>query len=217
MIDMNRGIYIALEGCEGSGKSTAARLLIKRLLDEGYDVQGTREPGGTELGEEIRALLLHGLEISPRTELFLMLAARTAVMHEVVLPGLTAGLIVVGDRNYLSTLAYQGYGRGLPLDEIRMLNRAATEGVLPDVILLIDVADETRARRIGRRELDRIERAGDAFHERVRAAYDQLAQSEPNVVRVDGNGRPEIVAEACFQVLLPFLRGVGCAEDRRSA
>ncbi|HEX7119977.1 MAG TPA: dTMP kinase [Longimicrobiales bacterium] len=192
---MRQGIFIVFEGVEGSGKSTQVRLLGERLARHGVDHLVTREPGGTSVGEEIRRILLHGGEVPARAELLLMLSARAVFVGEVVRPALERGAVVVADRYELSTLAYQGYGRGLPLDEVRRMNAFATEGVTPDVTLVLDVPPDVGAARRAKegRHADRIEQAGAAFHARVAEAYRLLAETEPRVERVDGGGPPERV------------------------
>jgi dTMP kinase len=200
---MERGIFLVFEGVEGSGKSTQAALLSRWLGERGTPHHLCREPGGTEAGEEIRRIVLEGGEVPPRAELLLMLAARAIFVEEVVRPRLEAGQVVIADRYELSTLAYQGYGRGLPLDEVRRLNAFATGGLRPDLTIVLDVPFELGERRrakAGRRS-DRIERAGRAFHERVSEAYRLLAETEPGVERVDGTGTPEAVHEEILRRL----------------
>src|SRR5690606_9283193 len=189
------GLFIVLEGVEGSGKTTQARMLGDWLARAGIDHLVTREPGGTAVGEEIRRILLHGDEVPSRAELLLMLAARAVFVEEVVRPALERGLVVVADRYEMSTLAYQGYGRGIPLEEVRRLNAFATGGLRPDVTLVLDVppqVGEARRAREGR-DADRIERAGSEFHTRVAGAYRLLAEIEPRVERIGGSERPEWV------------------------
>ena len=187
-----RGVFVVFEGIEGSGKSTQARMLAEWLAAHGVPHRRVREPGGTPVGEEIRRLMLDGDELPARAELFLTLAARAVHVDEVLAPALAAGEVVVADRYELSTLAYQGYGRGLPLEEVRRLNRLATGGLSPDVTLLLEVpvaVGEARRRAAGR-DADRIEGAGDAFHARVAEAYALLAEIEPRVERVDATADP---------------------------
>lgn len=190
-----RGNFIVLEGIEGSGKSTQAALLAQWLEASGVPHLVTREPGGTALGEEIRRLLLHAGAVPAMAELLLMLAARATLLEETVRPALAAGKTVIADRYSLSTLAYQGYGRGLELDEVRHAIRFATGGLVPDLTLLLDVPREVgEARRAASRPGDdRIERAGAAFHRRVAEAYRLLAGSETGIERVAGEGEPAAV------------------------
>ncbi|MFS8637279.1 MAG: dTMP kinase [Gemmatimonadota bacterium] len=210
------GLFIVLEGVEGSGKTTQARLLGERLARAGIDHLVTREPGGTEVGEEIRRILLHGGEMPARAELLLLLAARAVFVEEVVRPALERGAVVVADRYELSTLAYQGYGRGLPLDEVRRMNAFATGGLSPDLTLVLDVPPEIGAERRARegRNADRIEQAGAEFHAQVARAYRLLAETEPRVMRIDGARSPEAVHAEIVDLLrsrfpetLPFGGG----------
>lgn len=180
-----------LEGVEGSGKTTQARLLGSWLEDRGVPCRTAREPGGTPVGEAIRDVLLHSheLDIPPETELLLMLAARSAFVTDVVRPALERGEIMVADRFELSTFAYQGEARGLGLERVRALNAFATGGLKPDLTVVIDVSvAEGRARQLASGKADdRIEREGDAFLEAVGAAYRELPRGDPSVVVVDGS------------------------------
>jgi dTMP kinase len=198
------GLFIVLEGGEGAGKSTQARRLAGWLEERGVPHLLTREPGGTPLGEQVRGLLLHGGEVPARAELFLMLAARAALLEQVVEPALAEGRVVVADRYDLSTLAYQGGGRGLPLEEVRSANAAATAGRRPDLTILLRVGAEEAAARRERegRGADRIESAGAEFHRRVEAAYALLSGSEPGVTALDAGGD----AEAVHRQILGILR-----------
>ena len=160
-------MFITFEGIDYSGKSTQAKLVADRLASAGRKVMLLREPGGTELSERIRALLLDrdAVPIDPLSELMLFSAARAQLVREVILPALREGTIVVCDRFYDSTTAYQGYGRNLPLDEIRTLNRLCTAGTTPDLTLFVDVdPDEIKQRKIrAGLKPDRMERSGDVF------------------------------------------------------
>lgn len=185
-----RGRLIAFEGGEASGKSTQAALLADAL-----GAVLTREPGGTSVGEQIRALLLDrlGPALDARAEALLMAAARAQHVAEVVRPALDGGRQVVCDRYAHSSLAYQGYGRGLPLDEVRRLSAWATGDLWPDVVVLLEVPDEVARARMG--APDRFEAEDAAFHDRVRDGYRQLAAGDPERWRVvDGSGTPEEVA-----------------------
>jgi dTMP kinase len=194
-------VFIVFEGAEGSGKSTQVRLLGERLEGAGLDHVLTREPGGTGVGEEIRAILLHGVDIPAETELLLMNAARAVFVDEVVKPALAAGRIVVADRFWLSSLTYQGYGRGLPLEEVRRICAFAAQGVEPDLTIVLDVPLEESAARRSDRGADRIERAGTEFHERVAGAYRLLPKTEKNVTLLSGVGDPADVHERIFSLL----------------
>jgi len=194
-------VFIVLEGAEGSGKSTQARLIGEWLAANGVEHILTREPGGTKVGEEIRAILLHGDDIPAETELLLMNAARAVFVNDVVKPALAAGKIVVADRFWLSSVAYQGYGRGLPLAEVRSICAFAAQGISPDLTVVLDVsAQESEARRAGR-GADRIERAGAEFHQRVAGAYRLLPRMEANVELLSGEGAPAEVHQRIRAVL----------------
>lgn len=194
-------MFLVLEGAEGSGKSTQSRLLGERLERAGIPHVLTREPGGTSVGEEIRAILLHGTDIPAETELLLMNAARAVFVGEVVQPALAARKVVVADRFSLSSLAYQGYGRGLPLEDVRRICAFAAQGLAPDLTIVLDVPlAESEARRVGR-GADRIERAGTEFHQRVAEAYRLLPQTESNVELVSGIGDEGDVHERIVRLL----------------
>lgn len=176
-------MFITFEGLDYSGKTTQAKLLVKRLQSEGHTVIFLREPGGTPISEKIRTILLdrQHLELTQRAELFLFSAARSQLVTQVIAPALAAGSIVVCDRFADSTTAYQGYGRGLPLDDVLTLNRIATAGTTPDLTVLVDVDTEEIFRRqaIAGVAADRMESAGRQFFESIRSGYRSLAQSEP--------------------------------------
>lgn len=188
-----RARFIALEGGEASGKSTQAALLAERL-----GAVLTREPGGTALGAKLRALLLdpEAGDIEPRAEALLLAADRAQHVAQVVRPALDAGRHVVTDRFAGSSLAYQGFGRGLEVDEVARISRWAAGGVWPDLTVLIDLAVEMAAERLGS-DLDRFEAAGPGFHQRVREGFLELAASDPDHwVVVDGARSVDEVAAA---------------------
>lgn len=188
------GRYVALEGVEGAGKSTVARALEARLSDQGREVVVVREPGGTTVGEEIRRLLLHEDAISDWTEAALFAASRAELVRRVVGPALERGAVVLSDRTYYSSLAYQGGARGLGIDEVRALNEQVLGGLLPDLVVVLDVDPGIGfAREVGR---DRIGAEGVEFQRRVAKAYRRVAADDPRVVLVDA-GRPtdEVVDE----------------------
>lgn len=195
-----RGLFITLEGPEGSGKTTQAGLLHQWLLAEGYAVLRTREPGGTRIGERIRDVLHNPehTEMAAQAEILLYSAARAQLVSEVILPALASGRCVLCDRYFDSTYAYQGYGRGLPLDELREITRFATMGLIPDVTLYLDLAPEVGLRRRvqGGDEINRLDRETLAFHARVHAGYLELVHQEPGRwVQIDaGDSIPEIQA-----------------------
>lgn len=183
--------FVALEGGEGCGKSTQAARLATRL-----GAVLTREPGGTAIGEDVRELLLDPAvgDLDPRAETLLMAAARAQHVAEVVRPALDAGRHVVSDRYAHSSIAYQGYGRGLPVDEVRDISAWATGGLWPDVVVLIDVPADAARARLG--ALDRFEAEDAAFHARVVGGFRAMAAEDPRLwVVVDGVGAVEEVAE----------------------
>ena len=210
---MERGKFITFEGGEGCGKSTQVKRLKEALEREGVAVVLTREPGGTWLSEEIRRLIKDQDTDAPcdRSELLLFLAARAQLVKNVIRPALEAGKWVVSDRFSDSTLAYQGYGRGLPLDFLRSANDFACEGLKPDLTLLLDVDPEVSRARMRSREAatnttaDRMERAGDEFHARLRAGFAELARAEPDrIVTIDANGTPDEVWEDVWKSMRRF-------------
>jgi dTMP kinase len=181
---VKRGAFITLEGPEGCGKTTQIQRLAERVRASGRPLLLTREPGGTRTGEAIRQLLQHDssdAEMNPRTETLLFCASRAQIVAQVIRPALEQGTWVLCDRFTDSTLAYQGYGRGFALDELRAMNRFATGGLAPDLTILLDVPVEESFRRLAARaaQSDRIERAAREFHERLRAGYLELAAAEP--------------------------------------
>lgn len=180
----SRGLFITLEGGEGTGKSTTAETLTQRLEERGLTVVRTREPGGTGLSERLRAIALDlsgaSVALDPLAETLLFIAARAQLVAEVIAPALERGDTVVCDRFADSTLAYQGYGRGVALETIEQLNTVATRGLRPDLTVLLDLPVETGLARTGAQgTADRFGREERAFHERVRAGYRELAAREP--------------------------------------
>jgi dTMP kinase len=192
--------FIVLEGGDASGKSTQARRLGDRLRSLGRDVVETFEPGATQSGAAIRALLLEGDgPIEPSTEALLLAADRSQEVADVIRPALARGADVVSDRFVPSSLAYQGVGRGLGVEQVEKLNRWATGGLEPDVVVVLDVDEAVAAsRRAG--PGDRLERAGAEFHDVVREAYRTLGADRGWVV-LDGNDDPEIVSERVWAVV----------------
>jgi dTMP kinase len=192
-----KGRFLVLEGLDGVGKTTQVALLSAWLEAGGTRHIVVREPGGTPLGEAIRELVLsrRDLDMSPESELFLLLAARSAVVRDVIRPALADGVTVVADRFALSTLAYQGHGRGLDIEPIRRAIDLATGGLRPDVTLVLDLplAEGLHRRKKAGGTMDRIEREGEAFRRTVREAYLGLADSEPGVEVLNAQGAPEEV------------------------
>ncbi len=197
------GRFVVLEGGDGSGKSTQLALLVEHLRSAGVDVVVTREPGGTALGEAIRALVLDGGAVDARAEALLMAADRAQHVAEVVRPALAAGQWVVSDRHVPSSLVYQGVVRQLGVEAVDSISRFATDGMEPDLVVLLDVDDATaEARRSG--EADRLEREGPGFHAAVRAAYRDLASGRAWVV-IDASGSPDEVAVGVRTAVAPLL------------
>lgn len=194
-----RGRLITLEGGEGAGKSTLLRGLEAHLRAHGVDLVVTREPGGTAVGEAVRSVVLDAAnnELCAEAELLLMFAARAQHVRQVIEPALAAGKWVLCDRFTDASYAYQGGGRGQPVERIADLERWAAAGLTPDVTLLLDLPVSTgRARAAGRGEADRIEVEGDAFFERVRGAYRDRAMADPARFRVlDASAPPAGVLE----------------------
>jgi len=203
-----RGFLVTFEGGEGSGKSTQIERLAAFLRAEGHEVVTAREPGTTEVGEAVREILLRTApeRLSAAAELALFLAARAELVAEVVRPALAAGTVVLLDRYGDSSVAYQGHGRGLDPERVGELSAFVTGGLVPDLTVLIDVPVEASAARARERAPDRIERAGTAFHRRVRDGYRKLALNEPErFVVLDGTGSIETVQSAIRERILDEL------------
>jgi dTMP kinase len=182
-------MFVTFEGLDGSGKSTQAELLRARLEADGVDVVSTREPGGTELGERLRDLVLHGGHVGPWAEALIYVAARAQLVDEVIRPALDRGASVICDRYLDSSIAYQGVARGLGLDRMLDLNLAAIGGLVPDRTYLLELDPRQVASRI-RRHHDRLEREGDDFRERAAEGHRELAQRFPERIVVLDATRP---------------------------
>lgn len=182
-------MFVTFEGLDGSGKTTQADLLRARLEADGRDVVATREPGGTELGERIRDLVLHGGHVAPWAEALLYAASRAQHVDEVIRPALERGALVLCDRYLDSSVAYQGAGRRLGIDRVLDLNLTAVDGLLPDRTFLLELDPAEVASRIAR-EHDRLEREGDDFRRRVDAGYRELAARFPQRIVVLDAARP---------------------------
>lgn len=181
---MKKGLFITFEGADGCGKTTQMDLLAEYLKNNGKEVLLTREPGGKGLGEKVREILLnYNGDVSDRCESFLFLADRAQNIDIIVNPAVEEGKIVLCDRHIDSTVAYQGYGRGLDIERINMLNNLATNGHKPDLTFVFDIDVETSMKRVGK-EKDRMESAGIDFHNRVRKGYLELAKQEPKRIKV---------------------------------
>lgn len=199
------GLFLAFEGVEGAGKSTQVALLADELRERGHRVVVAREPGSTPLGERVRSLALDHPElgIPGRSELFLMLAARAAFVDQVVRPALAAGEVVIADRFELSTLAYQGAGRGVAVEEIVMCNRVATAGLSPHatILLHLDPLEGARRQAAAAKDRDRLEREDEGFHRRVAEGYDRHSGAVAGLVRVDASGSVDEVRRRVREAL----------------
>ncbi len=198
---MKRGLFIAFEGIEGVGKSTQAKNLYDFFLEKGMEVFLTREPGGTDLGESIREILINGGAMHEITELLLMLASRNELVRTKILPYLDKGKYVISDRFYMSSLAYQGGGRGLNLKFVNRLNKIVTAGLKPDLTFILDMpVDASFKRKSGKR--DRFEQEVSLFYEKVRKTYLYLAKKAPKKVKIIDAGKEskEVFKEVLFYV-----------------
>ncbi len=205
-------MFITLEGPEGSGKSSQVGPLADFLRQSGRPVLTTREPGGTGIGDQVRAVLtrLDNTAMHPRTEILLFLAARAQLVEEIIRPALQAGKIVLCDRYADSTLAYQGYGHGTDLGQLGSLLRFATGGLIPDLTLLLDIDVEKGLgrKRGGGNEWNRLDAYAVAFHQRVRQGYLELARTEQQRwVVIDASQPPEAVQACLRQVVSARLHG----------
>jgi len=215
------GFFVSFEGPEGSGKSTQIHRLAASLAEQGHTVWTTREPGGTRAGEMIRPILLgpQAGTLSAWSEALLFTAARAQLVDEVIRPRLQRGELILCDRYSDSTLAYQGYGRGIELETLRQLQAEATGGLTPDLTLLLDLPVEAGLARIPRTAKDRLDRETIAFHERVYAGYHEMAAREPHRWRqVDASRDADDVASRILELALEALRTAGIRPAaRRSA
>jgi len=209
MLRKVRGFFVSIEGIEGCGKSTHAALLRDWLEARGKQVLLAREPGGTTISEEIRKILLDPANalMDSRTELLLYLASRSQIVQELLLPALEEGRIVVVDRYVDSTLAYQGWGRGIEAAEIRRLNSFASRDLMPDLTILLDLmpsAGLQRKQKSGRARVygDRLEQEELAFHEKVREGFLALARGEPSRIRAVDSNRDIGAVQAEIRTLL---------------
>ncbi len=181
---MQQGLFITFEGADGCGKTTQIKLIDEYLRNKDYKTLLTREPGAKGLGEKIREILLnYDGEVSSRCESFLFLADRAQHVDCIIKPALKEGIIVLCDRHTDSTVAYQGYGRGLDIEEIKKLNNLATRGLKPDLTIVFDVDIETSQSRVGKNK-DRMESAGIEFFKKVREGFLEIAKKEPQRVKV---------------------------------
>jgi dTMP kinase len=200
---MSQGLFISIEGIDGSGKSTQLQLLTHRLEAEGVPHIVNREPGGSAVGQQIRKVLLNPDNyVSPTAELLLYFANRAQNVDEVIRPALAAGKLVISDRYTDSTIAYQGIARGLGEALVRQLHAVACRGTEPALTIYLRVTPELSAARLRSQQKDRLEAEGAEFHERVFAAYERLARSEPaRVAIVEGNRLAKVIAEDIWNLV----------------
>ncbi len=207
-----RGLFISVDGGDGVGKSTQLNLLLPWLRENGHDLVACRDPGSTPLGEAIRQIVLyrHDLAIHRRAEMLLYMAARAQLVEEVIRPALEQGRTVVSDRYLLANVVYQGYGGGLNVDELWRVGATAVAGIMPDVVLLLDVPPEIAKLRIGR-PLDRMESQGDEFRIRVREGFRTEAARRSEIIVVDASGGVDQVQASLRSHLAVWLdrRGNG--------
>ncbi len=207
----DRGFFITFEGTDGAGKTTQIQHLSAELRQAGYDICLTREPGGTPISEQIRDILLNPdhSEMAVTTELLLYTASRAQHVSEVIKPALEAGKIVISSRFADAMVVYQGYGRGLDLERINRLNRIATDGVTPDVTVVLDLPVEIGLQRVRKRRggLDRLEREKIEFHQRLRDGYRALAEQEPQRIKIiDAQASPKQVYTQIQGAVQPLLQ-----------
>jgi len=216
---MRKGLFISFEGTEGSGKSTQVSLLAEHLRFEGYTVRTIREPGGTPIGEEIRHTLKHSADneaMTAETELLLMNASRAQLVREVIRPALAAGEIVICDRFYHSTIAYQGYGRQLDLSMVKAIIDVAVGDTRPDITLLFVIPHEITSDRLLKRQStlpfmrDRIEEADRSFFERVAKGYQAITAAEPQrIQKIDATGTVAEIKASIWQTVKDRLPAQG--------
>ncbi len=199
------GAFITLEGGDGSGKSTQLKKLADYLVQNGYDCVFTREPGGTDISEQIRKIILDGnnVAMTDKTEALLYAAARNQLVNEKIIPSVNDGIIVVCDRFIDSSVAYQGYGRLLGREYVEAINAAATNAILPDVTLFFDIEPSKAFERKGGEDKDdRLEQSGREFHERVYRGYKELAKAYPDrIVEIDAAKSVEEIFDRVLEVL----------------
>lgn len=208
------GLFISLEGIEGAGKTTLMQKMLAYFQSRGKEVLLTREPGGSELGKKLRSIILNAEEkICPASELFLFLADRAEHVQTCIKPALAQGKIVLCDRFIDSTVAYQGYGRGMDIAELEMLNKLATGGIKPDLTLILDLEPEVGLARANARNQElnltvkegRFEAESLAFHQKIRAGFLAMSKKEDRFFVVDAQQNPEQVFETVCKKLQTFL------------
>jgi dTMP kinase len=201
-----KGLFITFEGIDGSGKSTQLDLLCELLEKNNIDFIKTRDPGGTDLGLKLRDILLHYKgKMAPLCELYLYLADRAQHVEEKLLPSLKEGKIVICDRYLDSTLAYQGYARGLDIAKILELNSFASQGLMPDLTLIFDITAENASKRLGKVK-DRLESEQTDFHKKVRDGYLDLAKNSPQRIKVlNAEEKPEEIQNKVVEIIKKYI------------
>lgn len=208
--DRNRGLFITLEGGEGSGKSTQGKMLASYLREKGHHVVWTKEPGGTEIGQALRQVVMstHHGDMVPETELLIYLADRAQHVKARILPAIREGEIVISDRYHDSSVAYQHFARGVPMATLDFLFRNLAGDLVPDITFVLDISPETAMKRIEKRtithpdSLSKFEEEELSFHRKVRQGFLKIAEKEPNRVKVIAADQPR---EDIFDQILPFL------------
>ncbi len=208
---MEKGLFLSIEGCDGSGKTTACKAVIERLTSEGYDVVYTREPGGSDIAEQIRNVILDvkNTAMDQRCEALLYAASRRQHLMEVILPALQLGKIVICDRFIDSSLAYQGYARGIGIDEVLQINQFAIEGYMPDMTVYYAIEAEEGLKRIAsRKNLDRLDVESINFHKKVQEGYEILCKKYSERIKiVDASLDKETVAENTYKLIKEKING----------
>jgi dTMP kinase len=210
---MKKGLFITVEGPEGAGKSTVLSQLGQKLIEDGHHVVQTREPGGISIAEQIREVILNkeNIEMDERTEALLYAAARRQHLVEKVIPAVKEGAIVICDRFIDSSLAYQGYARGIGMDEVLEINQFAIKDTMPDLTLYFDISPEIGLQRIKKhsgREVNRLDLEKIEFHEKVREGYHILLKRFPDRMKtIDASQPIDRVLEDSYDVVMKFLQG----------
>ena len=213
-------MFITFEGLDNSGKSTQVQLLAEHLTREGHRVLVLREPGGTDIGERIRMMLLdkNNISMTEASELFLFSASRSQLVKEIIKPALEGGMVVLCDRYYDSTTAYQGCGRGIPQEVISAINRYATDNLVPDITFFLDIPIKEIEKRIlrAKKNKDRMESSGIDFYERVRNGYLDLAKNEARYRLLDGLQTVDDIHDSIWEILSPRIeKHIENAKERK--
>ncbi len=202
---MKKGLFLTIEGCEGSGKTTACHKVIEMLEAEGYEVVYSREPGGSDIAEQIRNVILdlNNTAMDPRTEALLFAASRRQHLVEKIVPALGENKIIICDRFIDSSLVYQGYARGIGMDEIMEINRFAIDNYMPDMTIYFAIdAREGLARIKSRDEINRLDVEQTNFHQKVQEGYELLCKQYPERIKVvDASKDPDTVADSAYQII----------------